>query len=310
MDEIRKIYDRLNSLILQQLQKIYFYIFQQKTTDNKEEIIKKLIQPLKTLNNNDNEYQYLLENNPKKLNINYRKGRLNNVTFYKTKFGQVEKFQKILERKIGKNWEKQVLDISNELNIPGIRRLGKPGRQGTVIELEHKNKKYAIKVTQKGVKCGDGATGGMGFLKQARMQEIAAEYDITCHIYAVYCGDKKESSFMVMDVMGERLIDLYRNNEMSQKHQEQLWNLYKKLDSEVGIIHNDDNPLNIMTDINGNIKIIDFDRSKIIEYKDIHKWGKNPNIRFLPLRRLRHYNISANWLKQKYKDFKQNNYQV
>ena len=54
MDEIRKIYNRLNSLILQQLQKIYFYIFQQKTTDNKEDIIKKLIQPLKILN--DNEY--------------------------------------------------------------------------------------------------------------------------------------------------------------------------------------------------------------------------------------------------------------
>ena len=65
-----------------------------------------------------------------------------------------------------------------------------------------------------------------------------------------------------------------------------------------------------MTDLDGNLKLIDFDRSKITEYKDIKKWGKYPNLRFAHLLSLRKYKISAKWFDEKYNKFKQNNYQV
>ena len=70
---------------------------------------------------------------------------------------------------------------------------------------------------------------------------------------------------------------------MSEKHQQQLWDVYKTLDEKAGILHNDSNCLNVMIDEKGDIKLIDFDRSKIIETKEIKKFGPYINIRFLHL---------------------------
>jgi len=143
---------------------------------------------------------------------------------------------------------------------------------------------YAVKVARKGTSCGDGATGGMGFLKQARMQQLASEYGVTPPVDAVYCGHKKEVSFMVMPVLAHRVVDVYkRGSELSEKHQKQIWNLYKTLDTKVGIMHNDLNCLNIMIDGKDNVKLIDFDRSKVIEKKHIKKWGPYINISFLDM---------------------------
>ena len=219
-----------------------------------------------------------------------RNNVLHGVTFHGTKFGQVEKFKKCLEKSLGKNWAKRVLDPKDKLNVKGVKRLGVPGRQGTTIGLEVRCcgstscKMYAIKVTRKGTSCGDGATGGMGFLKQARMQQLASEYGVTPPVDAVYCGGKKDVSFMIMPVLAHRLIDVYKKGStLSEKHQKQLWNLYKILDTKVGIIHNDMNCLNIMIDDKDNLKLIDFDRSKVIEKKDIKKRGAYINLTFLEL---------------------------
>ena len=89
--------------------------------------------------------------------------------------------------------------------------------------------------------------------------------------------------FMVMPVMGERLVDVYKPGDtLSLKHQKQLWNIYLTLD-KIGVLHNDGNCLNIMLDLKGNVKLIDFDRSKIIDSEIIKKWGNYPNLRFLKL---------------------------
>jgi len=215
---------------------------------------------------------------------------LNSVTFHGTKFGQVDKFRKCLEKSLGKDWAKRVLNAKDKLSVKGVKRLGIPGRQGTTIGLEvnccsgGSCKMYAIKVARKGTSCGDGATGAMGFLKQARMQQLASEYGVSPPVDAVYCGHKKDVSFMAMPVLAHRLIDVYKGgNQLSEKHQEQLWNLYKILDTKVGIIHNDMNCLNIMIDGKGNVKLIDFDRSKVIEKKDIKKRGAYINISFIDM---------------------------
>jgi len=224
------------------------------------------------------------------LTVKRRNELLHRVTFHGTKFGQVDKFRTCLENSLGKNWGKRVLDENDKLSVKGVRRLGVPGRQGTTIGLEIKCcggsscGMYAIKVARKGTSCGDGATGGMGFLKQARMQQLASEHGVTPRVDAVYCGGKKDISFMVMPVLAHRLVDVYKKGyTLSEKHQKQLWNLYKILDTKVGILHNDSNCLNIMIDGKDNVKLIDFDRSKVIEKKDIKRRGPYINISFLDM---------------------------
>jgi len=64
---------------------------------------------------------------------------------------------------------------------------------------------------------------------------------------------------------------------MFQLHQQQLWDLYKSLDENVGILHNDGNCLNLMINQDGDLKLIDFDRSKLIEDKHLKKYGSYPN---------------------------------
>ena len=234
------------------------------------------------------------------LTVKRRNDVLHGVTFHGTKFGHVDKFKKCLEKSLGKNWAKRVLDPKDKLNVKGVKRLGIPGRQGTTVGLEVRCcgsascKMYAIKVARQGTSCGDGATGGMGFLKQARMQQLASKYGVTPPVDAVYCGHKKDVSFMVMPVLAHRLIDVYkRGSTLSEKHQKQLWDLYKILDTKVGLIHNDLNCLNVMIDDNDNLKLIDFDRSKIIEKKNIKKWGPYINLTFLDsLNCFRMYKIS------------------
>ena len=235
-----------------------------------------------------NSYEYLRVHNPKALNLKWRKTRLHSVLFNGpstglSTYGDVDYFEAILKTQLGNNWSKRVLDINETLeDVENISRLGIPGRQGTVIRLDLPGHSYAVKVTKKGVSCGDGATGGMGFLKQARMQEIVADFGITGHVYAVFCGKKNLPSFMVMDLMGQRVVDIYGrktgNLVMSPLHQQQLWHLYKTLDEKVGILHNDGNCLNLMTDTAGNLKLIDFDRSALIENKHLKKRGSYPNL--------------------------------
>ena len=200
-------------------------------------------------------------------------------------FGNVSFFRTCLEKKLGKNWAKRILDNKDKLeNVVGVKRLGVPGRQGVVILLTcadhantNKTRKYAVKVTRKGAACGNGKT--TGFLKQANMQQLAAMHGITPPVFAVYCGGKKTSSFMVMQPLAKRVNDVYpRGTELSLKHQKQLWNIYLTLDGQVGLLHNDLNCLNLMIDSNGDLKLIDFDRSSLIDVKRFKKLSPYPNL--------------------------------
>ena len=200
-------------------------------------------------------------------------------------YGDVNYFINVLTSKLGTNWSRDVLDMDFDVSkIPGVKRLGVPGRQGTVIKLTDGGIDYAIKVAPARTTCGDGATGSMGFLKQARMQQLAAEEGATCPVYAVYCvPGKKERPFMVMPMMGQRMVDIYTNTDVwSDEHQKQLWNCYLTLDKKVGIAHNDLNCLNMMTDPNGVVKLIDFDRSFLFETVKVEKYGPYINMCFLP----------------------------
>ncbi len=212
-------------------------------------------------------------------------------------WGEVEYFLTELRSKLGSNWAKKVLAIYKNpktgeeepvhdlSKVRGVKRLGVPGRQGTVIKLTFNGIDYAIKVAAKTTSCGDGSTGGMGFLKQARLQQIAAEWGVTCPVYAVHCiPGKKEMPFMAMPMMGQRLVDIYGyNGEWSEQHQKEFWNLRLLMDTYVGMVHNDGNCLNVMTDPHGNVKLIDFDRSYLMDPKHNKDHGFYNNLCFMPL---------------------------
>lgn len=214
-------------------------------------------------------------------------------------WGEVNYFLEELQRRLGYNWATKILatkkDSVTRKTIPlydintikGIKRLGVPGKQGTVIKLNYNGIDYAIKVVSKKITCGDGSSGSTTFLKQARLQQIAAEWGITCPVYAVHCiPGKKEAAFMAMPMMGQRIVDIYgTSKKWSEQHQKELWNCYLILDKYVGLLHNDSNCLNVMTDKNNKIKLIDFDMSSLFVPRTIKKWSLFCNLCFLPLHR-------------------------
>lgn len=182
---------------------------------------------------------------------------LDKITFNGTKYGDVGTYKAIFEAKLGKKWASKILNLKNTFKGPDIYRLGVPGRQGTVFKITVGGHDLAVKVTRRG-------TAAAPFLRQARFQQLAATHDITCAVLAVCCGGKKDYSFMVMDAFKSRVIDIYKGEVMSTKHQRQLFQLYYILDTEVGVRHNDSNCLNVMIDNSDNIRLIDFDRSILI----------------------------------------------
>ena len=212
-------------------------------------------------------------------------------------WGEVGYFLTELRSRLGPDWAKKVLAIKinpktkkkepiyDLSKVRGVKRLGVPGRQGTVIKLTFNGIDYAIKVAAKTTSCGDGSAGGMGFLKQARLQQIAAEWGVTCPVYAVHCiPGKTEVPFMAMPMMGQRMVDIYGyDDEWSEQHQKEFWNLRLLMDTYVGMAHNDGNCLNVMTDTHGNVKLIDFDRSYLMDPKHIKDYGFYNNLCFMTL---------------------------
>lgn len=240
--------------------------------------------------------KYLQSGDPEDLNGLNKKwndDRINKVRFHGTKYGRVQYFKKCLVAKLGTNWSGRVLNPKDRLSdVRTVERLGVPGREGTTIKIQCGGKDYAVKVLAKGTYCGEGIEQTLeeakihadnpkesGFLYEARLQQLASEHNVTVPVEAVHCGGKDEASFLVMSPLKTRLKDYYQKNQtLSLKHQKQLWNLFKTLDEEVGIVHNDYNCLNIMVDSEDNIKLIDFGRSRTILKQWIIKSGPYPNL--------------------------------
>jgi len=242
-----------------------------------------------------------------KLDEKWEVGRLNNVEFisanvknkdvFDRRYGNVEYFKNCLVKQLGKNWSDRVLNNKDSLSdIQTVKRLGVPGRQGTTIKIKCDGTDFAIKVAAKGTHCGSGLGRtekeikeeedrepyvdlGDGFLHQARLQQLASKYKVTVPVEAVYCGGQDDVSFIAMLPLKTRLVDYYQDGEtLLLKHQKQLWDLYKTLDKQVGIVHNDGNRLNLMLDDEDNVKLIDFDRSEMINKRWLVKHGPYPNL--------------------------------
>jgi hypothetical protein len=275
----------------------------------------KLLIPIK--NYEDVHKKYIENENVQLLDMldEWENERLNNVEFksvnvpntsafnppdFDPKYGNVEYFKNCLVKQLGANWSDRVLNPEDLFSdIQTVKRLGVPGRQGTTIKIKCDGKDFAIKVAAKGTYCGYGIGRtdgekkeqdarepyieiGDGFLHQARLQQLASEYNVTVPVEAVYCGGQDDVSFIAMLPLKTRLVDYYKHGEtFLLKHQKQLWELYKTLDERVGIVHNDVNNLNLMLDDEDNVKLIDFDRSEMINKRWLVKNGPYTNLLFI-----------------------------
>ena len=219
-------------------------------------------------------------------------------------YGNVKFFKDLLVKKLGENWDKKILELNAngkpaDISGTGVKRLGIPGRQGTVVLIKANGIDYAIKVAPKSTGCGKPYFGNTGYLKQAVIQQYASEWKITPPVYAVHC-DGKSTPFMVMPALKSRLVDVYsRNSKMSLKHQKQWWDIVVKMATEIGICHCDGNCLNVMIDENDDLKLIDWDRAKFMTPK-FRLWPAG-SLGSLPLHGCHNVDkIIPNWLLEKY----------
>ena len=219
-------------------------------------------------------------------------------------FGNVKFFKDLLVKKLGEKWDEKILKLNAngkpaDISGTGVKRLGIPGRQGTVVLIKANGIDYAIKVAPKSTGCGKPYFGNTGYLKQAVIQQYASEWKITPPVYAVHC-DGKSTPFMVMPALKSRLVDVYsRNSKMSLKHQKQWWDIVVKMATEIGICHCDGNCLNVMIDENDDLKLIDWDRAKFMTPK-FRLWPAG-SLGSLPLHGCHNVDkIIPNWLLEKY----------
>ena len=154
-----------------------------------------------------------------------------------------------------------------------IKKLGNVGKEGTTYLVENKDKQlYAMKQFKL-------TKSPNNIEKEAELQKIAANYELSPHIYEV----NFEQKFIVMEKLDINLCQILKQNngELTNNIQLHIINIINKLD-DIGIFHGDPNPSNFMIH-NGKVYIIDFGFSKKIDEELVKKYTDKPNKNFMIL---------------------------
>ena len=156
-----------------------------------------------------------------------------------------------------------------------IKQIGNIGKEGTTYLVQRKNdgSEFAMKTFKK-------TKSTKNILIESELQHIASKSGVCPKIIDVNVDDK----FIVMDKLDTHLYDIMKkqNGDISKKHQEQIIDIFKKLD-QTKVFHADSNILNYMLK-NNKLYIIDFGMSRKIDDKLIKKLGdNNPNLTFMTL---------------------------
>ena len=142
--------------------------------------------------------------------------------------------------------------------------MGKSGKEGTTYEVENSKTGEICAMKQfkkkKSIKT---------FMKEVKMQEKAGPL---APAVKYYC---EEPPRLVMEKMNKTLSELIeeQKRKLTDEQQYNLIKLSRDMD-ERQVYHNDPNPLNIMTDMDGNFKYIDYGMS-------INKPANKTNIKSL-----------------------------
>ena len=214
---------------------------------------------------------------------------------------------------------KHFKDFDNlQIKRPNLEYLGRPGRQGVAVLIRENNIEYVFKLAHSVGHKGFGKAtltrgqrrknrntegqyendgGPLGFISQAKFQMISAMHNCTVPVYA--CGvqndtDVAESlripvSFIVMpplkmlahDYIKEKLT-MYPKSVVIQHFIAKYYNLMLKMDTDVGIVHDDINPRNVMMDEEDDVVLIDFDRSSFTNYLLLQTYGLYVNMSTTP----------------------------
>jgi serine/threonine protein kinase len=161
--------------------------------------------------------------------------------------------------------------ISDTSNYIREEQLGVSGKEGTTFKVTLNDKVYAMKTFKK-------TKSGNTLIKEAYLQHEASLENITPHIYAIDVDNK----CIVMDCLDKTLINVLQEQKgrMTEIQQLQLLRLYYKMD-QIGLVHNDANPLNIMTK-GDKLHLIDFGFTKRSEHTKFKSYD-NPNWDIMPL---------------------------
>ena len=156
-----------------------------------------------------------------------------------------------------------------------IKQIGNVGKEGVTYLVQRKNDgaEFAMKTFKK-------TKSNKNILIESELQHIASKSGVCPKIIDVNLDEK----FIVMDRLDTHLYDIMKkqNGDISKKHQEQIIDIFKKLD-QTKVFHADSNILNYMLK-NNKLYIIDFGMSRKIDEKLIKKLGNDsPNLTFMTL---------------------------
>jgi len=161
----------------------------------------------------------------------------------------------------------------NKYNI--IKQIGNVGKEGITYLVKRNNdgSEFAMKTFKK-------TKSSKNILIESELQNIASKSGVCPKIIDVNVDEK----FIVMEKLDTHLYDIMKkqNGDISKKHQEQIIDIFKKLD-QTKVFHADSNILNYMLK-NNKLYIIDFGMSRKIDEKLIKKLGdESPNLTFMTL---------------------------
>ena len=138
--------------------------------------------------------------------------------------------------------------------------------------------------------------------KETYLQERAAKVGICPRILAL----NEEERYVIMEKVEETIVDYAKMNRGEKSeyvlpvvHQDRIIEMMYKLD-EVGVLHNDGNPLNLMFNDNNELMLVNFGLSELIDDAMLEKRGIHPNVSLTMWdfnRRLGHYRITTPKLK-------------
>jgi tRNA A-37 threonylcarbamoyl transferase component Bud32 len=155
-----------------------------------------------------------------------------------------------------------------------IKQLGMKGKEGiTYLVKNDKGRRFAMKTFKK-------SKSGSSLSKEVELQKLAYKARV-CPKVVDYNIEEK---YIVMDVMDNHLYDYLRaGNILSERDQERLIEIYKKLD-KAKVFHNDSNIMNYMYK-KGKLMIIDFGFAKEINSQLCKKMNTDePNMKIMPLK--------------------------